>query len=640
MERSEFRTSEEIKPGKDFYQYSNKYWIDNNPLPKDKSRYATFDKLHEENLERLMELIDKPCANLPIPLQMKIINLRDKYLQRDFYENANYFNENILAKITKKENLQELQKLHTSWMSKGIGYLFDISIDADLKDCDNNIIYISQNGLSLNRDYYEDEEIMGKFKEYITKVVGEFTYGNQDILIDTALEFEKRLASFSSTETQMRDVEMSYNIYTFDQLVSDFPEIPWQDAFESFGIPVNNCGKICVGQTDFIKGLNNFLKELKSVPDGMYKYFAYLFYTAIDSFAPHLSTGAYEAYFDFYCRTLKGQEEPEPIEKRAYYFAAGTFSEAIGKKYIENYFSGNCKEHVLQIIENLKEVFRDRIKAQEWMSEETKEKALKKLSTFHTKIGYPEKLKEYEWINFDMHDCFIKIKMDIVRQDILHEVIGKLGKPVDKEEWFMSPQTVNAYYNPTTNEICFPAGILQFPFYSNSVHEAWNYGGIGAVIAHEMTHGFDDQGRLFDEYGNMENWWTDEDAEKFKEITGKFVEYWDNVKVLPDLNANGKLSLGENLADHGGVRIALEAWKKFGDGIKSGLREFFLAYSANWAGSIKEEEMRRRVIEDVHSLGRNRVNNCLCHFDEWYEAFDITEEDEMFIPKENRLSIW
>ena len=227
MERSEFKISEEIKPGKDFYQYSNKYWIDNNPLPKDKSRYATFDKLHEENLERLMELIDKPCANLPIPLQMKIINLRDKYLQRDFYENANYFNENILAKITKKENLQELQKLHTSWMSKGIGYLFDISIDADLKDCDNNIIYISQNGLSLNRDYYEDEEIMSKFKEYITKVVGEFTYGNQDILIDTALEFEKRLASFSSTETQMRDVEMSYNIYTFDQLVSDFPEVPW-----------------------------------------------------------------------------------------------------------------------------------------------------------------------------------------------------------------------------------------------------------------------------------------------------------------------------------------------------------------------------------------------------------------------------
>ena len=204
----------------------------------------------------------------------------------------------------------------------------------------------------------------------------------------------------------------------------------------------------------------------------------------------------------------------------------------------------------------------------------------------------------------------------------------------------MSPQTVNAYYNPTTNEICFPAGILQFPFYSNSIYEAWNYGGIGAVIAHEMTHGFDDQGRLFDEYGNMENWWTDEDAEKFKEITGKFVEYWDNVKVLPDLNANGKLSLGENLADHGGVRIALEAWKRFGDGTEEGLREFFLAYSANWAGSIKEEEMKRRVIEDVHSLGKNRVNDCLCHFDEWYEAFDITKEDEMFIPKENRLSIW
>ena len=640
MERNDFKVSEKFKPGEDFYMYSNKYWIENNPMPSDKSRYAAFDKLHEENLERLMELIDKPSANLPIPLQMNIINLRDKYLERDYFENYSYFIEKYINKINKVETVNEALRLHARMSTSGVRFLFNISFDSDLKDCDNNIIYITQDGLSINKDYFEDEKILDNFKVYISNICQGINPGNVDLSTRSIIETEKEIASFSSTETQMRDTEMSYNIYTFEQLVRDFPEIPWIDSFEAYGIDVLNCGKICVGQPDFIKGLNDLLNKIKNEGGGLFKYTSYLSYCAADSFAPHLGEHFFDSYFDFYCKSLKGQEEPEPLEKRAYYFAAGIYSEAIGKKYIENYFDSKCKKDVCKIVENLKKIYSERIKKQSWMSSETKKMALEKLRTFKTKIGYPEKLKEYEWIKFNPQDCFLKIKTTIVKQIILHETEEKLGKPVDKDEWFMSPQTVNAYYNPTTNEICFPAGILQFPFYDKNAYMAWNYGGIGAVIGHEMTHGFDDQGRLFDKEGNMENWWKDEDIKNFKEITDKFVNFWNSIEILPGLNANGELSLGENLADHGGVRIALEAWKKYGDGTKEGLQEFFLAYSANWAGSIKEEEMRRRTIEDVHSLGEKRVNACLQHFDEWYEAFDITESDPMYIPKENRLNIW
>ena len=637
MRRDDFKVTESIKPGDDFYLYSNKYWIDNNPLPSDKSRYASFDKLHEENLERLMELVDKPSASLPIPLQMNIINLRDKYLERDYYENYTYFIEKFLDKIDKAEDFKEICKLHAKLSGKGVRYLFDISIDADLKDCDNNIIYITQDGLSINKDHFDNPEIIEKFKTYILNTCQGVFPANANIYSKHVFEIEKELASFSSTETQMRDVEMSYNIYDFTQLTQNFPEIPWIDAFRAVKIDPRSTGKICIGQPEYIKGLNSFLENLKKEKTGLLKYYSYLVYCAADSFASHLGEEFYENCFNFYCRELKGQEEPEPLEKRAYYFTAGIYSEAIGKKYIENYFNGNSKNNILKMIKNLKKAFAERIQAQTWMSKKTKNKALKKLETFKAKIGYPEKLREYEWINFDMHDCFLKIKCEITEQIIAHEVQEKLGKPVDKDEWYMSPQTVNAYYNPTTNEICFPAGILQFPFYDSSVSDAWNYGGIGAVIAHEMTHGFDDQGRLFDEKGDMKSWWTEEDSREFKKQTDKFVEYWNNIEVLPGLNANGELSLGENLADYGGVRIALEALKASGE---KDLQEFFLAYSANWAGSIKEEEMRRRVIEDVHSLGKNRTNNCLCHFDEWYEAFDIREGDKMYIPKDERLNMW
>ena len=639
MKREEFKVTESIKPGEDFFLYSNKYWIDNNPMPADKVRYAAFDKLHEENLERLMELVDKPCTSLSIPLQMNIINIRNKYLERDYSENLKFIQTEYLGKIDKLSSFKDALDLHASWIGKGIRFLFDISLDADLKDCDNNIIYISQDGLSINKDFYENDKVKNQLMKYIEKLMKKVTNNNFDSKLLGISKIEDRLASFSYTETQMRDVEMSYNIFSFTSLLSEYPLIPWEVAFNSLGIDVNTCGKICVRQPDFFKGLNSLIEELKNSVGSLCYYQAYLTYCVLDSFAPHIGEDYWNDYFDFYCRTLSGQEEPEPLEKRAYYATASIFPEAIGKKYIENYFGRHCKDDVENIVNVLKFTFEKRIQAQTWMSQETKDKAIEKLKTFKTKIGYPEKLEEYEWINFNMNDCYLKIKTDILEQNTKHEIEKKLGKPVDKDEWFMSPQTVNAYYNPTTNEICFPAGILQFPFYSPDAGIAWNYGAIGAVIAHEMTHGFDDQGRLFNKEGNMENWWTKEDSDKFKEITDKFVNFWNNVEALPGVKANGELSLGENLADHGGVRIALEALKRILTS-KEDIREFFLAYSANWAGSIKEEEAKRRVIEDVHSLGRNRVNECLCHFDEWYEAFDINEKDKMFIPKENRLSIW
>lgn len=639
MRREDFKLSEEIKPGEDFYQYTNKFWIDNNPMPSDRSRYASFDKLHEENLERLMELVDKPSASLPISLQANIKDLRDKYLERDYAENYKFVENEFFQKAKDAKMFKDLLELHARMIPSGVRFLLNVYIDADLKDCDNNIIYVSQDGLSINRDYYEDEKIFSALTNYVTRTFKRVSNEYLETKVQNVLNIEKKLSYVSSTETQMRDTEMSYNIYRYSDLLNDFSEIPWAIIFKSNGITgVTDDDKICINQPDFVRGLNELLFDYRTMVGGSIYYRAYLVYCIADSFAPHLGVGMWKDYFDFYFKTLKGQDMPESLEKRAFYFTQSVFPDAIGKKYIENYFS-DSKAEVEKLVNSLIETYSERIQKQTWMSQNTKDLALKKLGTFKTKIGYPEKLDEYEWISFNKYDCFLKIKTEITKQAILHESEKKFRKPVDKDEWYMSPQVVNAYYNPTTNEICFPAGILQFPFYSSEVSVAWNYGGIGAVIGHEMTHGFDDQGRLFDKDGNMENWWEDEDSRRFKEITDKFVKYWNNLEVLPGLNANGELSLGENLADHGGVRIALEAFKKLNP-TKDDIREFFISYSANWAGSIKEEEIRRRTIEDEHSLGEKRVNACLQHFDEWYEAFSIKEGDPMFIKKEDRLSIW
>ena len=371
----------------------------------------------------------------------------------------------------------------------------------------------------------------------------------------------------------------------------------------------------------------------------------YLQWKLIDRAASFLSDDIVEQNFDFYSRTMSGAQEMQPRWKRAVSVTSSVLGEAVGQMYVEKYFPAAAKERMVGLVKNLQDALGERIKALEWMSDETKAKALEKLAAFHVKIGYPDKWKDYSKLEIKNDSYYANIERATVWAS--DENMAKAGKPVDKEEWHMTPQTVNAYYNPTTNEICFPAGILQPPFFDMNADDAFNYGAIGVVIGHEMTHGFDDQGRQYDKEGNLTDWWTAEDAERFNERAQVMVNFFDSIQVAPGVHANGKQTLGENIADYGGLQVSYQAFKKATvqnplpvvDGLTPEQR-FFLAYAGVWANNVRPEFVLYLTKMDVHSLGEWRVNGALPQIDAWYEAFDITENDPMFLPKAERVAIW
>ncbi|MBR5884689.1 MAG: M13 family metallopeptidase, partial [Bacteroidaceae bacterium] len=371
----------------------------------------------------------------------------------------------------------------------------------------------------------------------------------------------------------------------------------------------------------------------------------YLQWKTISYAASMLSDEFAEENFNFFGRTMRGAQQMQPRWKRAVAVVSGSLGEAVGQMYVEKYFPAEAKERMITLVRNLQESLGERIQALEWMGDSTKVKALEKLATFHVKIGYPDKWKDYSTL--DIKDDSFIANMERANLWSHAEMLDKVGKPVDKEEWHMTPQTVNAYYNPTTNEICFPAGILQYPFFDMNADDAFNYGAIGVVIGHEMTHGFDDQGRKYDKDGNLKDWWTEQDAKNFDERAKVMIDFFDKIEVAPGVNANGQMTLGENIADHGGLQIAYQAFKKATaqnplnekDGFTPEQR-FFLAYANVWAGNIRPEEILNRTKTDVHSLGKWRVNGALPHINAWYEAFGITENDPMFLPQAERTVIW
>ena len=374
---------------------------------------------------------------------------------------------------------------------------------------------------------------------------------------------------------------------------------------------------------------------------------AYMEWDVINGAASLLSDEIREADFDFYGRTMTGRKEDYPLWKRATNHVQNVMGEALGKMYCDRYFPAASKKQMEQLVRNLQAALGERIDAQKWMGDSTKANAHEKLSTFYVKIGYPNKWKDYSNLQIDPEKSFYENILACQEWKNKRDIEEKAGKPVDRDEWHMTPQTVNAYYNPTTNEICFPAGILQYPFFDPKADEAFNYGAIGVVIGHEMTHGFDDQGRKYDSKGYMHDWWTESDADGFNERADLYDRFFSAIEVLPGLNSNGRLTLGENLADHGGLQVAWYAYKnatalkplKVKDGFTADQR-FFLAYAGVWGQNITEQEIRRRVKTDPHSLGEWRVNGALPHIDAWYEAFGVKPSDKMFIPKEQRLDLW
>jgi putative endopeptidase len=641
-----------VSPSADFYKYATGGWQQNNPLKPEFARFGSFDQLREDNVKRLNDLFASMTTMKTSKgsVEQKIADLYKQgldsvKLNEDGAAPIKKYVDEIYAVADKEGLVKKIAELH----NEGVGPFFGAYVASDLADSDNQILYFGQGGLGIgDRDYYVEKENAGIKEDYGKFLEKIFTLAGVDDpqrASANALAVEDALALNSWTSVQERDIEAQYNVYSSAQLEEKFPGFGWQAYLDARGIPAQE--KLVVAETDFFEKFGTLfadtdLQVLKDYVAGQF----------IEDGCNALSDDFYKASFDFFSTRMSGVTEQKPRWKRAMAVPNGVLGEAVGKMYVEKYFPESSKEKMLTLVENLKEAFGQHIDGLDWMSDSTKAKAHEKLDNFTVKIGYPDKWKDYSTLDIDPEKSYFE-NLRAASQWYVADNLSKLGKPTDKTEWGMSPQTVNAYYNPTTNEICFPAAILQPPFFNPDADDAVNYGAIGVVIGHEMSHGFDDQGRLFDKDGNMSSWWTEEDAAKFKAKAEVLADQFDKVVILPAkgdspaLMANGKLSLGENIGDHGGLSIAFTAMQNAIAGKDPGLidgftpeQRFYLGYATVWAQNITDEEKARLTKLDVHSLAENRVNVSLKNFQSFFDAFGIKEGDPMWRPEAERVSIW
>lgn len=639
-----------VSAGNDFYQFATGGWRATHPIPAEYSRYGSFEVLYENNNKQLRELIETVASEKHAvgSLEQKIGDLYNMAMDSVKLNKEGF--EPIRADLEMIEAISargDVFPMMVNLMKKGVRGYFSFYIGADIKDSKQNLLEFNQGGLSLGeKGYYIDTDsatmaIRDGFNLYMTDLFKMCGYP-EDVAADKAkavLEIETRIAQSSRSATELRDPESNYHKMSVEDLKKDFSGIDWDTLFNGIGLTAAK--EVSIGQPEAIHEVENILAEV-SVEEQK----AYMQWTLINLASSYLSDEFRARNFEFYGRILSGKQQDRPRWKRSVATVEGVLGEGVGRIYVEKYFPAEAKERMINLVKHLQDALAERIQEQDWMSEETKKVALDKLSAFYVKIGYPDKWRDYSGLTIT-DDSFWANLVRSNEFDLKHMVETKLNKPVDREEWFMTPQTVNAYYNPTTNEICFPAGILQPPFFNMEADDACNFGAIGVVIGHEMTHGFDDKGRQFDKNGNLTDWWAPGDSERFDERAKVMKEFFDNINVLPDLKANGSLTLGENLADHGGLKVAYcalqNAMKENPLETKDGFtpeQRFFLAYANLWASNIREEEMSRLTKVDPHSLGRWRVNGALPHVDAWYDAFGVTEQDSMFIQKEQRVTIW
>ena len=637
-------------PRNDFYQYACGGWMKANPLTDEYSRFGSFDQLAENNRTQIKSLIEELAKQQAQPgsVAQKVgdlynIAMDSAKLNADGVAPIKEYLDKLAAIKDRNGLSQEIATMHRD----GFGPFFGLYVGADDMNSSMNIAQIYQGGLSLGeREYYLDndehtKEIRAKFEEHVAKMfqLAGFTADEAQKAAADVMKVETRLAENSKSAVELRDPYANYNKISVAQLKKEVPEINWDVYFSTIGL--KDLQEVNVGQMGEIKAVADLLKK-----EDLNVLKSYLQWNVINAASSYLSDALVAQNFDFYGKTLSGRKEMQPRWKRAVSTVNGVLGEAVGQMYTEKYFPAAAKERMTKLVANLQKALGERIQGLEWMSEETKVKALEKLAAFHVKIGYPDKWKDYSNLEIK-NDSYWD---NIVRSNHFDydKMIAKAGKPVDKDEWLMTPQTVNAYYNPTTNEICFPAAILQYPFFDMNADDACNYGAIGVVIGHEMTHGFDDQGRQYDKDGNLKDWWTSEDAKNFKERAQVLVDYFNKIEVLPGLMANGELTLGENIADHGGLQVAYLALQKAMSENPLGKDEngftpeqrFFLSYGNVWAGNIRDEQIRLQTKSDPHSLGRWRVNAALPHISMWYDAFGVKEGDALFLPVEERASIW
>lgn len=635
-----------ISAKEDFYQYATGGWQKNHPLKPEYSRYGSFDVLRENNEIRLNELFQglSSVKAEKGSVQQKISDLYAMGLDSTRL-NAEGVNpvKPYLDALESVKDVESFVRAMADIELHGDGGCWGVYAESDMTDNSNTVLYITQSGLALgNRDYYllaENAELREGYLNFLKKI---FTLAGDEKAeqkAKDAFDFQMTIAEPSWSMIQQRDIEARYNPMTPEQLYKEYPALRFDAYLDAMGIPAQS--KIVLEQPSYFKALNRILA--KTNPRILRHY---LQAQLLSGACGYISDDFTDASFDFFSAQMSGIKEQKPRWKRAMQAPNSILGEAVGEMYVAKYFPEKDKQKMLQIVKNIQKGLSEHVASLDWMSEQTKARAQEKLSSFIIKIGYPDKWKDYSTLEIDAQKSYYQNLREAALWS-MRDNLSKLGRPVDKTEWGMTPQTVNAYYNPTTNEICFPAGILQPPFFNPNADDAVNYGAIGVVISHEMTHGFDDQGRLFDKDGNLNNWWTEEDAASFKAKADKLVAQFDAVQIQDGLYANGSATLGENIADQGGLRIAFTAMKNsFGgkepkpiDGFTAEQR-FYLAYAILWGQNITPQECARLTLLDVHSLGRNRVNVSLRNLQDFFDAFDIKEGDKMFRPEEERVVIW
>ena len=642
-------------PVDDFYQYACGGWMKNNPLTGEYSRYGAFDKLAEQNRQQLKELIEEIAtaknekgSNAEKIATIYNMGMDSVTLQKQGAEPIKPWLDEIVAIKDAAGINAEIIKLHQN----GIDPFFGIFAEPDHDNSKMTIAWMWQAGLGMDRDYYvgtgaRNQELRTKYTQMIANM---FKLAGFDKLIDADAKFladkvmaiEMRLAKAQYDKETLREPSKTFHRKTLEETQALAKSFPFADYFKAIGLP--EMKSLNVAQPEFIQEVGKILATAK-IDDLK----CYLAWNVINTASGYLSDDFINESFEFYGKTLSGREEQRPRWKRVTGTVEGVLGEAVGQLYVEKYFPPEAKERMLTLVNNLQEAFKTRIQDATWMNDTTKQKAIEKLAAIYVKIGYPDKWRDYSTLKVEKDNYFANILRS--NQFDLAYMVSKIDKPTDKTEWLMTPQTINAYYNPSTNEICFPAGILQPPFFDMNADDAVNYGAIGVVIGHEMTHGFDDQGRQYDKDGNLSDWWLPSDAKNFVDHAQVLVDWFSKIKVLddPETYANGKLTLGENIADNGGLQISFVAMQ---NAIKAGQvkadkmdgftpeQRFFIAYATVWASNIRNEEILNLTTSDVHSLGRWRVNGTLPHIPAFIKAFNIKEGDKMYLAPENQAQLW
>ncbi len=634
----------------DFYHYVNGGWMKKNPLKPEYSRYGTFDILRDSSEYQIRGLVDKLLASEQEKgsNEYKIVTLYSQAMDSTSRNKLGV--EPILPMIEAVKSLKSKADLIQFAAEKdqvdGSSIFFGSYVGADAKNSDMNILNLNQIYLSLgSKDYYlEDNEMMAgirqAYEKYLKEVLMLANFSEEDAqrMAATRLKIEVELAKISYSNTELRDTQRNYNFLSIEDFAREYKAFDWLGYFKARGL---NIEKANFAQLDFFKAFDKWFAKL-NVND----YKDYLISRTVSGWANALSDEFVAKRFEFFGKKLSGLKEMRPRWKRSLGVVSSSMGEALGKEYVKEHFSPEAKERMLTLVANLQKALSKRVANLDWMSNETKAKAQEKLSSFVVKIGYPDKWEDYSSMAIDAEHTYVENLLAVYRF-ARKEEMDDLGKPVDRDQWLMNPQDVNAYYMPSTNEICFPAGILQPPFFNMNADDAVNYGAIGVVIGHEMTHGFDDQGANYDKAGNMNNWWTEEDLAKFKNSGAKLINLYGRNEVAPNLMANGALTLGENIADQGGLMIAFMAMEMAQEGKKvenidglTSAQRFFIAYARLWGQNINAEGIVNLTKKDPHSLGILRVNQALQNIEAFYKAFDIKEGDRLYLAPEERAVVW